>query len=73
MKQYNEILKELRIDRDLKQKDLAEVLKIDESYYGKYERGRNLIPINHLKTLCEFYNVSADYILGLPDLPYPKR
>lgn len=74
MKNYNEIIKELREDKDLKQEDIANILKTSRSYYGQYERGLRPLPIEHLKTLCLFYNVSADYILGLPEnLPYPKR
>lgn len=71
---YYERLKELRTDKDLLQKDIAELLEIDQQYYSKYERGLNELPIRHLKKLCLFYGVSADYILGLPDdLNYPKR
>lgn len=74
MKKYSEILKELREDRDLTQQNLADILKTERSYYGKYERGIRPLPIEHLITLCKFYNVSADYILGLPEgLNYPKR
>ncbi len=73
MKRYYEILRELREDHDLEQADVAKHLKIDKSYYGKYERGIHPLPIERLALLCKFYNVSADYILGLPDLPYPKR
>lgn len=73
MNYYNR-LKELRQDKDLLQKDLAEMLKIDQQYYSKYERGLNELPLRHLKTLCLFYGVSADYILGLPkSLDYPER
>ena len=44
------------------------------SYYGKYERGVHPLPIERLIFLCKFYNVSADYILGLPEnMPFPKR
>lgn len=71
---YYERLKELRTDKDLLQRDIAELLEIDQQYYSKYERGLNELPIRHLKKLCLFYGVSADYILGLPDdLNYPKR
>lgn len=72
MKNYYEILKDLREDKDLDQEDIAKVLGIDKSYYGKYERGQHPLPIERLKTLCLFYGISADYILGLPEnLPYP--
>lgn len=73
-KLYNEILKELREDKDLKQEHIAEMLKTSRSYYGQYERGLRPLPIEHLKTLCIFYGVSADYILGLPKgLKYIER
>ena len=65
MKQWNEILCELRTDHDLKQSDLAQLLKTTQQVYSRYEKGINEIPIHHLKTLCEFYNVSADYVLGI--------
>lgn len=74
MKNYNEILKELREDKDLYQKEIANILETTQQYYSEYENGKRPLPIDHLKTLCIFYNVSADYILGLPEkLPYPKR
>lgn len=73
MKNYYEVLKELREDKDLNQQDIADVLGIDRSYYGKYERGVLPLSIKHLKTICSYYGVSADYILGLPDnLKYLK-
>ena len=70
---YAQILRDLREDKDLYQKDIAEILKTTQSYYSQYENGKRALPIEHLITLCKYYNVSADYILGLPDLPYPKR
>lgn len=72
-KTYNEILKELRQDRDMTQKDIAEILKTGQSYYAKYEAGKHPLPIDHLRTLCILYGVSADYILGLPrGLKWPR-
>lgn len=65
MKEYWEILRELREDRDLKQSDLAAVLKTTQQVYSRYEMGINDLPIYRLKELCKFYKVSADYILGL--------
>ena len=44
-----------------------------EHVEAKYENGHRPLPIEHLKKLCLFYNVSCDYILCLPNLPYPKR
>ncbi len=65
MKKYNEILKELREDNDLRQETVAEYLKITKQQYSLYETGRREFKINHIIELCKFYNVSADYILGL--------
>lgn len=65
MKEYWEILRELREDHDLKQSDVADVLQIKRQVYSRYETGINAMPIHHLKKLCQFYHVSADYILGL--------
>ena len=66
-------LKELREDKDLFQKDIAEYLKIDQSNYSKYELEKISIPLEYLKMLADFYNTSTDYILYRTDerKPYP--
>ncbi len=61
---YVQRIKDLREDKDMKQADVAQILKTARNYYGEYERGTRPLPINHLITLCRFYDVSADYILG---------
>lgn len=69
--EYHERIKNLRIDHDKTQAEIAEFLKTGQSYYAKYENGHRPLPIDRLRKLCLFYHVSADYILGLPDnLPY---
>jgi transcriptional regulator with XRE-family HTH domain len=65
MKDYWDILRELREDRDLKQSAVARVLGTTQQVYSRYENGINEMPIHHLRTLCEYYNVSADYVLSL--------
>ena len=65
MKEYYEILRELREDRDLKQADVAALLSTTQQVYSRYENGVNEMPIRHLRTLCKYYRVSADYVLGL--------
>ena len=65
MMKYTKRLYELRTDRDLKQEDLARVLKTTKQTYGKYENGKLNLKIEDLITLCQFYNVSADYVIGL--------
>ncbi|MBQ8572971.1 MAG: helix-turn-helix transcriptional regulator [Ruminococcus sp.] len=65
MKEYCQILRELREDHDLKQSDIAKVLGTTQQVYSRYEQGINEIPLHHLVTLCLYYKVSADYILGI--------
>lgn len=71
---YSQILKSLREDKDLFQKDIAKILCTSQSYYAQYENGKRPLPLEHLRTLCLYYEVSADYILGLPKgLKYIER
>ena len=65
MKTYFERLRALREDNDLTQKQIADILGTSQTMYARYERGANELPIRHLKTLCLFYNISSDYILGI--------
>ena len=65
MKEYWMVLRELREDRDLKQSAVARVLGTTQQVYSRYENGINEMPIRHLRTLCEYYGVSADYVLSL--------
>ncbi len=64
---YKKRLYDLRIDHDLRQEDVAGILNITGQAYGMYENGKRSLPIEHLITLCRYYKVSADYILGLND------
>lgn len=67
-------LKELREDKDLYQKDIANLINIDQSNYSKYELEKINIPIETLKKLADFYHTSTDYILYRTDerKPYKK-
>ena len=67
-------LRDLREDRDLLQKDIAEVLQCSQVCYSHYELGKRDIPTEVLVRLAAFYHTSADYLLGLTDdaRPYPK-
>ena len=65
MQPYWEIIRELREDNDLKQAEIAAVLGTTQQVYSRYEKGINEMPIRHIITLCQYYHVSADYILGL--------
>ena len=67
MSEYAQQIRDLRIDHDKSQSQIAEVLGSTKNQVGKYERGEQEMPIKHLITLCNYYGVSADYILGLPE------
>ena len=64
---YKERLKRLRERMGKNQIDIANLLKIDRSQYGKYENEYTTIPIKHLNTLCNYFNISLDYIFSLTD------
>ena len=64
---YLKRMRDLREDRDLLQREVAEVLGTSQTMYARYERGANELPVHHLITLCRFYGVSADYFLVLSD------
>lgn len=66
-----ERIKHLREDRDLKQRELAELLSVGQTTYSDYERGRLNIPVPVLIRLAEFYSTSIDYLVGLTDVPSP--
>ena len=69
----NSRLRDLREDRDYTQAQIAEVLGTTQQVYSRYENGINEMPVRHLRRLCEFYQVSADFVLGLPPFPKQKR
>ena len=63
--QYNQRIRDLREDRDLTQENIAKLLRTSQTVYSRYERNERSLPIDYLIQLCLFYNVSADYILGI--------
>ena len=71
---YVNRLRDLREDRDLKQKDLAEVLQVHQTTYSDYELGRLNIPVGVLHRLADYYHVSVDYLLSRTNIktPYPR-
>lgn len=64
-KSYVIVMRELREDNDLRQKEVAAYLNIDQRVYSRYETGKNALPIEKAILLCRFYHVTADYFLGL--------
>ena len=72
---HAERIRALREDRDLKQADVAAVLKVGQRTYCDYELGKTRIPVDSLIVLAKMYNVSMDYICGVSDEKrgFPKR
>jgi len=68
-------IRDLREDKDLKQKEVADYLMCDQSLYSKYERGERPLPLELADKLADFYGVSVDYLLGRTSTktPYPKK
>ena len=69
---YQKRIRDLREDHDKTQQQIADYLGTSQTMYARYERGANEMPIRHLLALCRFYQVSADYLLGLSDIPAPQ-
>lgn len=72
---YLRRLRDLREDKDLYQKEVADIIDVSQQYYSEYEKGNRPIPIEKLIKLANYYNVSLDYICNRTNekTPYPKR
>ena len=70
-----ENIRNLRIDRSYTQKQIGEYLGISQNTYSQYEIGILNYPVEVIVKLALFYNVSADYLLGLTSekQPYPRK
>jgi transcriptional regulator with XRE-family HTH domain len=66
-------LRDLREDRDLSQRELAEILHMSQTGYSKYETGENDIPTHVLIKLADFYHTSVDYLLGRTNVIEPYK
>lgn len=62
-------IRDLRLDRDLNQTQVARMLNMSQTGYSKYETGENDVPTQILIKLANFYGTSIDYILGQTDNP----
>lgn len=66
MQTYQIKLRQLREDSDKTQEEIANYLGIKQTVYSRYETGKNDMKPHQIIALCEYYKVSADYVLGLP-------
>lgn len=64
---YRQRLREVREDRDLSQEEIGKVINKSQQGYGHIENGRAELKIDDLIALCRFYNLSADYLIGITD------
>lgn len=70
---YIQRMRNLREDSDKTQQQIADYLGTSQTMYARYERGANELPIHRLLALCKYYNVSADYILGLSNIKQTSK
>lgn len=72
---YNERIRALREDNDLKQRQIAEMLHVGQKTYSDYELGKTRIPLESMIILAEYYNVDMNYICGISDIKqnFPKK
>ena len=68
-----ERIRNLREDRDIRQAQMAKILKVHQTTYSDYELGNLNIPIDVLIKLARFYGTSIDYLVGLTDNPNPYK
>lgn len=69
MTDYRTRLRNIREDRDLTQAEVGKILNKSQQGYNHIEAGRAELKIDDLIKLCQFYNVSADYLIGLKNEP----
>ena len=60
-------IEDLRIDNDLTQQEIADVLLCQREVYRRYEKGTRELPLSYAIILAKFYGVSLDYLVGLSD------
>ena len=70
-----ENIRNLRIDHNYTQKQIAELLHVSQNTYSQYEIGVLNYPVEVLSKLADFYGVSVDYLIGRTNVkqPYPRR
>lgn len=63
--EYTNILKQLREENNLTQKDLASILQISRGLYSQFEIADKIIPLKYLEQISLYFNLSIDYLLGM--------
>lgn len=70
---YRARIKNVREDRDYTQAAIGKVLNKSQQGYNHIEAGRAELKIEDLISLCKFYNLTADYLIGLTDKASPLK
>ena len=70
---YRTRIKNVREDRDLTQAEIGKILQKSQQGYNHIETGRAELKIEDLVRLCEFYNITSDYLIGIIDEPKPLK
>lgn len=70
---YRTRIRNVREDRDLTQEQIGKLLRKSQQGYSHIESGRAELKIEDLIKLCRFYNLSADYLIGLTDKVKPLK
>ena len=73
MADYRERLRNIREDSDLTQAEIGKLLNKSQQGYNHIEAGRAELKIEDLIKLCKYYNLSADYIIGLTNQKRPYK
>lgn len=73
MADYRERLRNIREDRDFTQAQIGQLLNKSQQGYNHIEAGRAELKIDDLVKLCKFYNLSADYLIGLTNKKRPYK
>ena len=66
-------LRNIREDRDIKQKDVAKVLNVSQNTYSQYETGVISLTAEVLIKLADYYQVSVDFLLDRTNNPFFKK
>ena len=64
---YLKRIEDLRVDNDLTQQDIADLLNCQREVYRRYEKGTREPPLSYAIILAKYYKVSLDYLVGLSD------
>ena len=60
-----ELLEDIRKDKNLNQLEIAELINVKQPTYSAWENGTKIIPLKHLNTIANYYNVSLDYLTNI--------